>query len=100
MSDDAPDSEYQYECPECGAEFDTSHTTINTNKRWKYTGTIVTSIVVLSLPILIILAGLGVVSLAAISQAWLVLYGTVTLMASTWLYGKETLEAVQDARNG
>lgn len=100
MSDDASDSEYQYRCPECGAEFDTSHTTIKTSKRWKYTGTIVTFIVVLSLPILIILAGLGVVSLAAISQAWLVLYGTVTLMASTWLYGKETLEAVQDARNG
>jgi len=87
-------------CPKCGHDFtpDEDNTTTSTKERWEYTGTILALVSVFSLPIIVLLAGLGIVSLSAISQGWLILYATVVLMAATWTYGKETLEAVKQAQ--
>jgi Sec-independent protein secretion pathway component TatC len=95
MPDDTPT------CPKCGYDFtyDENNTTTSTKERWEYTGTILALVSVFSLPIIVLLAGLGIVSLTAISQGWLLLYSTVVLMATTWTYGKETLEAVRQARS-
>jgi len=73
-------------------------TTLSTKRRWKHTGTIVAIWTLLSLPVLLIGAALGIMSLAVISQAWFILYGTVCLMAATWLWGRETLDAVSKAK--
>lgn len=92
MSEDTPEV-----CPNCGHELENG-TTTSTKERWQYTGTILSLIVVFSLPVLILLAGLSIVSLGPISQAWWLLYATVVLMAATWTFGRETLEAVDKAR--
>lgn len=75
-------------------------TTSSSMTRWKYIGTILAAIMVISLPVIMLGAAAGTFSLSPIGQAWFVLYSTVTLMAATWAFGKETLEAVQKARSG
>lgn len=72
--------------------------TTSTMERWEYIGTILSAVMVLSLPTIIIGVALGTLSLSGISQGWFVLYLTVTLMAATWAFGKETLETVKEAR--
>jgi hypothetical protein len=72
--------------------------TTSTMERWEYIGTILAGAMVLSLPVIVVGAGLGILSLSPIGQAWFLLYSTVTLMAATWAFGKETLEAVRKAR--
>lgn len=88
------------ECPECGTEVEYNSTTTSSERRWKYTGTILALLTVASLPALIILAGLSVVALSPITQGWWLLYGTLVLMAATWTFGRETLQAVYEARGG
>lgn len=73
-------------------------TTKSSMTRWEYIGTVLAAIMVTSLPVLIIGVSAGVFTLAGISQAWFGLYFLVTMMAATWAFGKETLEAVQKAR--
>lgn len=73
-------------------------TTSSTMTRWKYIGTILSGLMVASLPTIIIGAAFGVSTLSPIGQAWFTLYSIVVLMAATWAFGKETLEAVQKAR--
>jgi hypothetical protein len=73
-------------------------TTSSTMTRWKYIGTILAGLMVVSLPVLVIGTALGTFTLSGISQAWFGLYFLVTMMAATWSFGKETLEAVQKAR--
>lgn len=90
-------------CPECGHDFshdEADGITSSTKERWEYTGTILALLTVASLPIITLLAGLGIVTLGSISQGWWVAYTTIVLMAATWTFGKETLEAVQKARSG
>lgn len=72
--------------------------TDSTQTRWEYIGTILAGVMVMSLPVLIVGTGLGTFTLTGISQAWFGLYFLVTMMAATWAFGKETLEAVQKAR--
>lgn len=72
--------------------------TTSTMERWQYIGTVLAGVTVLSLPILIVGATLGLLSLSAIGQPWFILYATVTLMAATWAFGEETLNAVKKAR--
>lgn len=86
------------QCPECGYDLSDSDFTVHTEKRWKYTGSIIVSILLISLPLLITVTVLGFGSIAAITQGWLLLYSTVVLMAATWLFGKETLETVRHVR--
>lgn len=74
------------------------YTTIQTERRWKYAGTVIALILIMSLPAAILGGAAGVLALGAISQGWLVLYGTVVLMAATWAFGEETLTAVRRAR--
>lgn len=88
-------------CPECGHSFTKAEeyeTTTSTMERWEFTGTILALFTVTSLPVIIVLAGLGIVSLGAISQGWWVVYTTVVLMAATWTFGEQTLKAVRKAR--
>jgi hypothetical protein len=73
-------------------------TTSSSMTRWKYIGTILAALMVASLPVLVIGTAVGVFTLSGIGQAWFGLYFLVTMMAATWAFGKETLEAVQKAR--
>lgn len=73
--------------------------TTSYKERWEYIGTFLSGIMVVSLPVIIIGTAAGFLSLSMISQGWFVLYLTVTLMAATWAFGKETLESVQEARS-
>jgi len=84
--------------PEPNIDSDEDSTTKSTRTRWEWTGTILAFAMVLSLPMIIGLTAAGVLTLSPISQAWFGLYFTVTLMAATWAFGKETLEAVREAR--
>lgn len=88
MTNDTPDDDHHH---------DESMTT-STRERWEYIGTVLAGLMVASLPIIIIGTAVGVLTLSGISQAWFGLYFLVTLMAATWAFGKETLEAVQQAR--
>lgn len=87
-------------CRTCGAVLDENGNRVRVQvwTRWKYTGTVVSTLILLSLPTVLILAGLGFISLAVLTQSLMLLYGTVTLMAATWLFGQETLSAVRSAR--
>jgi hypothetical protein len=73
------------------------NTTTSTKTRWEYIATLLAGVMVLSLPVLVLGAALGPLSLAPISQGWYLLYGTVVMMAATWAFGKETLEAAKEA---
>lgn len=98
MSEDTPDGTY-VDCPNCDHTIDTANgTTVSSEVRWKYIGTVLSTITVTSLPSIIMLAGLGIVTLGAITQGWALLYSTVVLMAATWVFGEKTLKAVQQAR--
>lgn len=72
--------------------------TTSTMERWQWTGTLLAFAMILSLPAIIGLAAAGILSISIISQGWFALYSIVVLMAATWAFGKETLEAVQKAR--
>lgn len=72
--------------------------TTSTMERWEYIGTILATLMVASLPALIIGAAAGTFTLTGISQAWFGLYFLVTMMAATWAFGEETLNAVNKAR--
>lgn len=73
-------------------------TTSSTKTRWTYIGTLLSGVVVASLPVLVIGTAVGAFTLIGIDQAWFALYFLVTMMAATWVFGKETLEAVDKAR--
>ena len=73
-------------------------TTLSSETRWTYIASVLSAIVIISLPILTIGTALGIMTLAGISQGWLILYSTVVLMAATWVFGEETLNAVRRAR--
>jgi len=73
-------------------------TTSSTMTRWKYIGTLLAALMVASLPVLVVGTALGTLTLSGIGQAWFGLYFLVTMMAATWAFGKETLEAVDKAR--
>jgi len=73
-------------------------TTSSSMTRWKYIGTLLAALMVASLPVLIIGTAVGAFTLVGISQAWFGLYFLVTMMAATWAFGKETLDAVNKAR--
>jgi hypothetical protein len=72
--------------------------TMSTRTRWEWTGTLLAFAMVLSLPAIVGLTAAGVLSVGVITQGRFTLYATVTLMAATWAFGKETLEAVREAR--
>jgi len=95
MSNDTPE---EHTCPECGYKFEDDTTTLSSKERWEYTGTVVAIASLLSLPTVIILAGVGIFLIGNITQGWLILYSTVVLMAATWTFGKETLQAVREVQ--
>jgi hypothetical protein len=66
--------------------------------RWKYIGTMLAGLMVVSLPVLIVGTAVGAFTLSGISQGWFMLYLTVVLMAATWAFGEETLNAVKKAQ--
>lgn len=70
-------------------------TTSNDDVRWQYLASVVVGVLLLSLPFILGLTALGIISLGAISQAWFGLYATITLMAAVWLMGEDTLNAVR-----
>jgi len=98
MPKDTSDGTY-VTCSNCGNTIDTENgTTVSSEIRWKYIGTVLSAITVTSLTVVIMLAGIGIFSLSAIGQGWALLYSTVVLMAATWVFGEKTLKAVKQAR--
>lgn len=87
MSEDTPDTHHHDQ-----------NLTDSARERWEYIGTVLAGLMVTSLPLVIVGTAAGVLTLGGISQAWFGLYFLVTLMAATWAFGKQTLEAVQKAR--
>jgi hypothetical protein len=81
-------------------ESDDENLTTSQQERWEYIGTILAGVIVLSLPVLILGAAIGELSLGRVGQAWYTLYSIVVLTATTWAFGKGTLEAVYEARSG
>lgn len=77
---------------------DDDSTTTSTRERWEYIGTVLATVVLVSLPVLILAVAMGVMTLSGITQGWYVLYSTVVLMAATWAFGKEALDAVSEFR--
>jgi hypothetical protein len=74
--------------------------TTSTRERWEYIGTILAAVMLFSLPTLLLGTAAGFFTISGIGQAWFGLYAVITLMAATWAFGKETLEAVHKARGG
>lgn len=79
-------------------EVEDDYVTSDTRTRWEGLATIITFLIFVSFLTLLIGTAVGTFTLGSISQAWFALFSTIVLMAATWLYGKETLEAVQKAR--
>ncbi len=78
---------------------DNDDTTTSSKMRWTYIATVLAGLIVASLPIIIIGTAVGALTLSAISQAWFSLYFLVTMMAATWAFGEETLNAVNKVRS-
>lgn len=75
---------------------DDDDTTSNTQIRWTYTATLLSILILLSLPALVIGAAAGSHNLSEVPQGWFVLYMTVCIMAATWVFGRKALEAAKD----
>lgn len=75
------------------------NTTTSTRERWTYIATVLSALILITFAALLLGAAAGLFSLSAIGQGWFILYSTVVLMAATWAFGKETLEAVYEARS-
>jgi hypothetical protein len=72
--------------------------TQSTDTRWQGLNTLLAIILVASLPVIVGAALFAGVMLSTVTQPWFFLYSVVVLMAATWSFGKETLEAVQEVR--
>lgn len=83
-----------------GSIGDNPDTTSSSQTRWTYIATLLAGVAVTSLPILVLGASAGLLSLTIVTQGWFVLYSTIVLMAATWTFGEETLKAVQRAKSG
>lgn len=84
--------------PEQTIDEDDDSTTSSTQTRWEWTGTILALATGFVFLAVIVGGALGVFTLSSIPQAWFVVLSLIVLMAFTWTFGKETLEAVQKAR--
>lgn len=71
---------------------DDTDTTQNVMTRYKYTGSILAGALILSIPVIVIGAAAGWLTLAAVPDTWMLLYQVVALMAVTWAFGKKTLK--------
>jgi hypothetical protein len=79
-------------------EQEDDYVTSDTRTRWEGLATVVTFLIFVAFLSLLIGGAFGLFTLGSIGQAWFVLFSTVLLMAATWLYGEDTLNAVQRAR--
>lgn len=70
--------------------------TNSTRERWEWIGTILAALIITSAVFAVIGTMAGILSMAAVTQAWFLLYLTLVLMAATWTFGKGTLEAVKE----
>jgi hypothetical protein len=97
MTDDSTSTTMSSEEQE-GEHYHDQNLTTSTRERWEYIATVLSTIVIVSLVGLVLGASWGVLSLSAIPRTWMTLYSVVVLMATTWTFGKETLEAVKEVR--
>jgi len=84
--------------PEDDTPPDDDYVTSDTRARWEGLATVVTFLVFITLFALLLGGAFGIFTLGSVSQSWFILYSTIVLMAATWLYGEDTLKAVQKAR--
>lgn len=63
--------------------------------RWVYLGSVLASLLTISLVVLILAAAAGVFTLSAISQPWFALYALSVLTAVGWVFGKELVKKWQ-----
>jgi len=79
-------------------EQEDDYTTDDTRTRWEGLNTILSLMIIASLIGIVTYVIVTGTAISVVGQAWFVLYATVVLMASTWAFGKETLDAVKKAR--
>jgi len=72
--------------------------TMSSRVRWTYVSTVLALITLVSLPPLVVTASTGYTQLGQVPNVWFGLYATVVLMAATWTWGEETLDAVKEFR--
>jgi len=69
------------------------NTTENDDVRWKYLNSGIAGLIMLTLVILLLGSGVGVITLAAISQAWFFLFATAVATVLVWAFGKESYQS-------
>jgi len=76
---------------------DLDATTTNTDTRWTYLSSAITTAVLIGFMLIVGLGAAGVLSLSLITQQWFALVALVVGMAATWLWGTDTLEAYRNS---
>lgn len=74
------------------------YATTDRNLRWIKLNSVLTFVLVLSVPVILTFILLTGTSFAVVPQSLFLLYATLVMMATVWAYGSETLEAVREAR--
>lgn len=77
---------------------DENGTTTSTRTRWKYIGTLLSGLILVSLPLVVVSSGSGYFDTSQVGREWFYLYSFVVSMATVWVFGEDTLKAVQAAR--
>jgi len=62
------------------------------DKRWVWLASFLTVLLFASLVTLLVGAALGALSLSTIPQGWFILYATMLLTATVWLYGRDSFK--------
>lgn len=73
------------------------NTTTDESVRYKYLGSFLAGVMVISVPAVLFAAGAGAISLSLIGQGLFGLYATVALMAAVWAFGEDVLAAVRNS---
>lgn len=79
-------------------EQEDNYTTDDPRTRWEGLNTVLSLLLIMSLIAIVSFVIVTGTSVSVLGQAWFVLYSTIVLMAATWAFGKETLQAVRKAR--
>lgn len=63
--------------------------TENKDTRWEYLNTFMAAILLVSFVAMVLLASAGVITLAAVSQPWFLLYASAVATSLVWTFGKD-----------
>lgn len=95
--EDAPEG---YKTTGEGADIGGDSETTSVDTRWRWTNDILAGILVTSLPLIVGLAGGGVIDLTRVPVEVRLAYLTAGGVASVWAFGPSALKAWKQARGG